>query len=133
MINNNNHQLDQPVITCITSPPPLFRKLLFCMFSLFNFSSIFPGGGSADPICLLCAYAHEHLCLDNCPPKLPLLSYATARSRGREFDPRPGRLLNYSGQVVHTHVPKQYNLVYRRKLEIHSLARYTVQSKAELK
>ena len=23
----------------------------FCMFSLFNFSSIFPGGGSADPIC----------------------------------------------------------------------------------
>jgi len=48
--NNNHHQLDQPVITRITSPPPLFRKLLFCMFSLFNFSSLFPGG-TADPIC----------------------------------------------------------------------------------
>jgi len=25
-------------------------NMLFCIFSLFNFSSIFPGGGSADPI-----------------------------------------------------------------------------------
>ena len=30
----------------------IFRKLLFfCMFSLFNFSSFFQGGGAADPIC----------------------------------------------------------------------------------
>jgi len=29
----------------------LQKTALFCMFSLFNFSSIFPGGGSADPIC----------------------------------------------------------------------------------
>jgi len=45
--NNNNHQLDQPVITRITSAPPAIQKTaLFCMYSLFNFSSIFPGGVS---------------------------------------------------------------------------------------
>jgi len=27
------------------------KTALFCMCSLFNFSSIFPGGGAADPIC----------------------------------------------------------------------------------
>ena len=39
--------------------PHPFRKLLFCMFSLFNFSSIFPGG-SADPIC---PYVRTHIAL----------------------------------------------------------------------
>jgi len=50
--SNNNHQLDQPVITRITSPPTAIQETaLFCMFSLFNFSSIFPWWGAADPIC----------------------------------------------------------------------------------
>jgi len=35
-----------PFSTPAFTPPP-FRTALFCMFSLFNFSSIFPGGGSA--------------------------------------------------------------------------------------
>ena len=35
----------------------IFRKLLFCVCSLFNFSSIFPGG-SADPICPYVLDAH---------------------------------------------------------------------------
>ena len=30
---------------------PPFRKLLFLHVFVFHFSSIFPGGGSADPIC----------------------------------------------------------------------------------
>ena len=42
--NNNHHQLDQPVITRMTTSPPFRKLLFFCMFSLFNFSSIFPGG-----------------------------------------------------------------------------------------
>ena len=36
----------------ITPTPPAIQKTaLFCVFSLFNFSSIFPRGGLADPIC----------------------------------------------------------------------------------
>ena len=42
--NNNHHQLDQPFITRITSPHPYSENCSFCMFTLFNFSSIFPGG-----------------------------------------------------------------------------------------
>jgi len=41
--NNNNHQLDQPVITRITSPHPHKENCSFCMFSLFNFSSFLQG------------------------------------------------------------------------------------------
>ena len=53
--NNNHHQLDQPVITRITSPLPPIQKTVLCMFSLFNFSSIFPGGDS---------WPHLPLCAD---------------------------------------------------------------------
>jgi len=41
-----------PFSTPAFTPPP-FRTALFCMFSLFNFSSIFPGGGQQ-----LCADVH---------------------------------------------------------------------------
>ena len=42
--NNNHHQLDQPVITRITSPPPLFRKLFFACFRFLIFHPFFQGG-----------------------------------------------------------------------------------------
>ena len=43
--------LDKYVVSIAPfSPPPIRKTALFCMFSLFNFSSIFPW--SADPICL---------------------------------------------------------------------------------
>ena len=49
--NNNHHQLDQPVITRITSPhTPIQKTALFCMFALFNFHP-FSSGGQLTPIC----------------------------------------------------------------------------------
>jgi len=60
IVNNNNHQLDQPVIIRITSPTtptPIQKTALICVFSLFNFSSIFPGG-QLTQFLPLCADAH---------------------------------------------------------------------------
>jgi len=48
--NNDNYQLDQPVITRITSPHPLSEN---CSFAYFRFLIFHPFlGGSADPVCL---------------------------------------------------------------------------------
>ena len=50
--NNNHHQLDQPVITHITSTLPPFRKLLFfACFRLLIILSIFPGGSGNRQMC----------------------------------------------------------------------------------
>ena len=43
-------RLRRPEAKKILLPPPRSENCFFCMFSLFNFSSIFQGG-SADPIC----------------------------------------------------------------------------------
>ena len=48
--NNNNHQLDQPVITRITSPPPAIQKTAFLHAFCFLIFHLF-SRGSADPTC----------------------------------------------------------------------------------